>query len=499
MTRQIYSICFRAETKKMGNIQPGFPSYAIQPSSGDIDLETPDPAPASTSDPYSGLAPSVASAAQQQLGLPTSTPPPAPTTPPKADGANNAPPEWRCYKPGELNPQLNSFSSLDVMGNSQLAGYSSNPMASIGEALGRAIRPDVTRGTKSSLIRAVVLGGYVAEGGEARSYNMNIEPQAAGALVNRVQVIYVRVPELTLLSDPFCNDNTFSTEQVEALVTMHPRASVPNWTTDQPELVPGTIVEVEFSENYSRGIVKGILDEATSTAFFGPGSGAKDAFGSGAGGHIAGIVPTHDPHKVWDKLFKQLKSGNHWIKSDGLSQKLKDIPTKLTAHINSKGRSDVKVTSNGMTRTIQDTLKGGAGRIKTSLHMLGLAHDLQIHSKDVSKYGYAGKVPNGSNGTLIKDHQLMRLMKSYATKNGLVWGGEFKKGNPESIPAGDGVAAFTCYTMELHHYELDRSEYASELPAKVLQALADTGFTVTDLKSSTKRQKVYARIASDVV
>ena len=483
----------------MGNIQPGFPSYAIQPSSGDIDLETPDPAPPSTSDPYSFLAPSVAADAQQQLGLPTSAPPPAPTTPPKSDGANNAPPEWRCYQPGDLNPHLNTFSSMDVMGDAQLAGYSSNPMASIGEALGRAIRPDVTRGTKSSLIRAVVLGGYVAEGGEARSYNMNIEPQAAGALVNRVQVIYVRVPELTLLSDPFCNDNTFSTEQVEALVTMHPRASVPNWTTDQPELVPGTIVEVEFSENYSRGIVKGILDEATSTAFFGPGSSAKDAFGSGAAGSFAGFVPTPDPNKVWDKLFMPLASGDQWIKSDGLSQKLKDIPTKLTAYISSKGRSDVKVTTNGMRRAVGATLKGGAGRITTSLHMLGLAHDLQIHSKDVSKYGYSGKTPNGSNGTLIKDHQLMRLMKSYATENGLVWGGEFKKGNPESIPAGDGVAAFTCYTMELHHYELDRSEYATELPAKVLQALTDTGFTVTDLKSSSKRQKVYARIASDTI
>lgn len=483
----------------MGKIQPGFPSYAIQPSSGDIDLETPDPATPSTSDPYSFLAPSVAADAQQQLGLPTSAPPPAPTTPPKADGANNAPPEWRCYKPGELNPQLNKFSSLDIMGNSQLAAYSGNPMASIGEALGRAIRPDVTRGTKSSLIRAVVLGGYVAEGGEARSYNLNIEPQAAGALTNRVQVIYIRVPELTLLSDPFCNDNTFTTEQVDALVTMHPRASVPNWTTEQPELVPGTIVEVDFAENYSRGIVKNILDEATSTAFFGTNVSPKGAFSSGAEGSFVGFQPTPDPNKVWDKLFMQLQDGDQWIKSTGLSEKLKKVPTALQTYVNSKGRTDVSVKTNGQRRAVGATLRGGAGRITTSLHMLGLAHDLQITSKDVSTYGYSGKTPNGSNGLLIKDHQLMRLMKSFAMENGLVWGGEFKKGDPESIPAGDGVAAFTCYTMELHHFELDRTEYATELPSTVLQALTDTGFTVTDLKSSSGRQKVYARIASDTI
>ena len=442
------------------------------------------------------LAPSVSSAAQQQLGLPTAAPPP--TTPP-ADAESNAPLEWRCYQPGELNPQLNSFSSLDVMSDSQLASYGSNPMASIGEALGRSIRPDVTRGTKSSLIRAVVLGGYISEGQEALSYNMNVEPQAAGALASRVQVVYVRVPELTFLSDPYCNDSSFTTEQIAALVTMHPRASVPNWTTDQPELIPGTIVEVEFAESYSSGMVKNILDEATSTAFFGTNVSAKGAFGAGGMGSFLGIQPTPDPNKVWDKLFYALASGNHWVKTENLSPKIKSIPSKLEAYMSSKGRTDVKVVSNGERRTVEATFKGGSGRIPTSLHMLGLAHDLQITSKDVSKYGYAGKAPHGSNGILIKDHQLVRLMKAFADKNRLIFGGEWKQGVAEKIPAGDGVAAFTAYTMELHHFQLYEADYAANIPASVLKALTDTGFTVTDLKSSSKRSKVYTRIAADVI
>ena len=450
-------------------------------------------------EPYGGYITPGAYSAASMITTALEPPPTPPTTPPKADGANNAPPEWRCYKPGDLNPQLNSFSSLDLMSDSQLSAYSSNPMSSIGEALGRSIKPDVTRGTKPSAIRAVVLGGYVTEGQEARSNNMNVEPAAAGALANRAQVLYVRVPELTVLSDPYCNDNTFTEEQVEALVSMHPRATIPNWASTQPDIIPGTIVEVEFPQGYSRGIIRGILDEATSTAFFGPGGSARNAFGAGGGGALLGISPTPDPFKVWDKLYQTLKSGNHWVKTENLSTKIKGIPSKMEAYMKSKGRPDVKVVSNGERRTIEATFKGGSGRIKTSLHMLGLAHDLQITSKDVSKYGYSGTSPHGSNGKLIKDHQLVRLMKSFAIANRLIFGGEWKQGVAEQIPAGDGVAAFTAYTMELHHFQLYEDDYAANIPASVSQALADTGFTIADLKSSSKREKVYMRIAADVI
>ena len=226
-------------------------------------------------DSTGALAPSVATSAQQAI---KSAVEPAP---PKAGAANNSPPKWRCYKSGDLNPQLNSFSSLDLMSDPQLASYGSNPLASIGESLGRTIKPDVTRGTKSSAIRAVVLGSYIVEGQEAQSYNMNVEPAAAGALANRAQVVYIRVPELTCLTDPYCNDNSFTAAQVLALVEMHPRATIPNWSSTQPSIIPGTLVEVEFIQGYSSAIVKRILGEATSLQLSNQMASAKNAGGAG--------------------------------------------------------------------------------------------------------------------------------------------------------------------------------------------------------------------------
>ena len=90
-------------------------------------------------------------------------------------------------------------------------------------------------------------------------------------------------------------------------------------------------------------------------------------------------------------------------------------------------------------------------------------------------------------------------MKSFAIANRLIFGGEWKQGVAEQIPAGDGVAAFTAYTMELHHFQLYEDDYAANIPASDSQALADTGFTIADLKSSSKREKVYMRIAADVI
>jgi len=176
--------------------------------------------------------------------------------------------KWHCFYPGDLNPQLSSFSSLDLLGTTlATAAAGTNPLSFIGEAIGRSIRPDITRGAKSSSIRAVVLGGYMSEGQEALSYNMNIEA-ADGAAANRVQMVYIRVPEVHgMLPDPFCGDNSFTTEQQIALVEMHPTAAIPNWTDFQPVVVPGSIVEVEFIEGWSRGIVKKILEAATSFEF----------------------------------------------------------------------------------------------------------------------------------------------------------------------------------------------------------------------------------------
>ena len=194
---------------------------------------------------------------------------------------------WKCHQPGDLNPHLVSF--VDNILNNPLTSYSSNPMSSIGEMINRAIRPDTTRGTKSSLVKAVVLGGYVAEGREALSYNMNIETSDQGALANRVQVLYIRVPELTVLPDPYCKDNSQPPVLVASIVEMHPTAVLPNWKSAQPSIMAGTIVELEFIESNNRAIVKNILEEATSFVTVFDEISAKNAFvASGNGTFLEG-------------------------------------------------------------------------------------------------------------------------------------------------------------------------------------------------------------------
>ena len=204
---------------------------------------------------------------------------------------------WRCYQPGDLNPQLNSFDSHDLLSNSALASYSSNSMSSIGEALGRSIRPNITRGVKASSIRAVVLGGYVIEGQEAISYNMSVVPANRGSFANRVQMLYIRVPELTHLPDPHCSDNSFNSAQTVAVVEMHPIAAVPNWVSIQPTVAAGSIVEVEFTEGFSRGIVKKILDEATDLQLALQEMTASGAFFAGGNGIFLNL-PVQTPAEV---------------------------------------------------------------------------------------------------------------------------------------------------------------------------------------------------------
>tara|TARA_R110000822_G_scaffold4207_1_gene18133 strand:+ start:210 stop:1475 length:1266 start_codon:yes stop_codon:yes gene_type:complete len=201
---------------------------------------------------------------------------------------------WPCYQPGQLNPDLIKPGFYDVLSNS-IASYSGNPMSSIGEAVNRLIRPDFLRGTNSISIKAVVLGGYVAEGREALSYNVNIESADQGALANRVQVLYIRVPELTILPDPYCKDHP-SPMLVDPIVEMHPTAVLPNWKSAQPSIMAGTIVELEFIEGNNRAIVKNILEEATSFVTVFEEISAKNAFvASGNGTFIDPTILPEDP------------------------------------------------------------------------------------------------------------------------------------------------------------------------------------------------------------
>ena len=226
------------------------------------------------------LAPSIGAAAASTVSSATTTKTSEPATQP--------PPPWRCYYSGDLNPQLVEFNFNDLLVDPSLAQSSENPLGALGEAISRSIRPNVTRGAKASLTKAVVLGGYVVEGQEALSYNLNIVTGDAGALANRLQMLYIRVPELTFLSDPYCSDNSFSPEQVKALVEMHPVAAVPNWVSTQPNIFPGSIVEIEFIQGFNRGIVKNILEEETDLQSIIQALGASGAFSDGGAGVFLG-------------------------------------------------------------------------------------------------------------------------------------------------------------------------------------------------------------------
>ena len=195
---------------------------------------------------------------------------------------------WHCYQPGDLNPGLNKLSFRDLLADPMLVGTTSNSMDSIGEAIGRSIRPDKTRGKRSSPIFAVVLGGYIVEGQEALSLNMAVESSGFGAHENRVTVLYIRVPELTHLSDPYCNENTFTPIQREYLKEMHPTAAIPRCTTGQSIVVPGSIVEVEFIEGWTRAVVRKVCGEATSLMSQYEAASAAQAFNAAGAGVFLG-------------------------------------------------------------------------------------------------------------------------------------------------------------------------------------------------------------------
>lgn len=205
---------------------------------------------------------------------------------------------WRCYQPGDLNPQLSSFTSADLLRDPALASYGGNPLSSVGEALNRAIRPDLTRGTKASTVKAVVLGGYMVEGQQALSFNVNVEAAAFGAAANRLQMLYVRIPEIHgMLSDPYCEDNSFTAEKTQALVEMHTIAAAPNWSSLPQNILPGTLVEVEMTQGWNRGIVKKVLDP-TASLQFGMGMSGMMAMNGFAGMFAAMNLPPMAPDEI---------------------------------------------------------------------------------------------------------------------------------------------------------------------------------------------------------
>jgi hypothetical protein len=157
-------------------------------------------------------------------------------------------------------------------------------MSAIGEAIQRSIRPNVLGGTRASTTKAVVLGGYTLTGPDAVSYNMNIG--FSGADANSLQMLYVRVPEVhRMFIDPYCEAKSLTAGQFQTSLEMHAQVAVPKWVSDNPSILPGSIVDVEFLGGWSSGIATKVIAEATSLfSIDGIEALAQSVFTAGAAG-----------------------------------------------------------------------------------------------------------------------------------------------------------------------------------------------------------------------
>jgi hypothetical protein len=171
---------------------------------------------------------------------------------------------WKCYVPGDLNPHLVGLSSSDVMSNphgAELRHESGNPLAMFSQAGRELLSPDVLSDAQKKATIAVVMGGYKLTGPAAASINMNLKP-ASSTEPHNAQMLYVRVPEIhSYIPDPFCEDNVYTKEQIDALVEMHTLVSVPLWVQSSPRIFHGSLIEIEFGKSWKEGEVTKILSE----------------------------------------------------------------------------------------------------------------------------------------------------------------------------------------------------------------------------------------------
>jgi hypothetical protein len=179
---------------------------------------------------------------------------------------------------------------------------------------------------------------------------------------------------------------------------------------------------------------------------------------------------------------------------------------------------------NGVTRSLQETVKGGANRSSTSLHAAGLAIDVQFigtftqengskvtlgdayNKKDSfpgeKRYGYSS-----GNYIAVQDTEFVKSIYEFMTqvepwKSQVTWGATFygwckdssKCKNIPSIPirnlsSNTNYKNFNIAINEFHHFEINSSHIESYW-APYKEVLEKFGLPYPPLKSSD-RQKVY--------
>lgn len=110
--------------------------------------------------------------------------------------------------------------------------------------------------------------------------------------------------------------------------------------------------------------------------------------------------------------------------------------------------SSINLNLMGITRSIEQTLLGGANRSRTSKHASGLAVDVRILSSVHPLYCYGV-----SNECLAQDKKLMCLIDYYinnsAYKKIIKWGGHFIQGQSVQLNRNLSICI-----DELHHFEI---------------------------------------------
>jgi hypothetical protein len=187
-------------------------------------------------------------------------------------------------------------------------------------------------------------------------------------------------------------------------------------------------------------------------------------------------------------IFKLSKSGGYHLISSEQCERIKSIPAKLQAFLDSRGRSEVVIKSNGVTRSLQKSLAGGGRRLRGTLHGSGLAHDLKISSPGIGIYD--GEITN--NKILKTEHELVLLLEAFGKQENLRWVGYWKIGKKEKIGSS------TYYAAELHHYEIKQEDLVSCLSPGLKAYMDIIGMPHNEIGDTDSRIRLFEMLLSDI-
>lgn len=232
-----------------------------------------------------------------------------------------------------------------------------------------------------------------------------------------------------------------------------------------------------ISESDLRHVVREMLREAGQP----PSSSAQGASST------APVTRSELLHRA----FFMGKSGVK-IKSSAIPDSIISIPENLQLFLNSKGRSDVIIGSNGAGRSLPGAVAGGGDRLPGSLHGIGYAHDLKINSPKSGTYNHLSV----NVKILEKDPELVPLLHEFAVNEDLEWGGLWEKGNSflvESEKFGDQVY----WSGELHHFELKEYKFESEIDPDIKEYMKMINLPTYELYTAQGRTKLYKSVLRD--